>query len=318
MPNDGGSELITTFHFLVAMRWIYFSAIFGLFGSSLFWFYIKHEWSPDRLGGLPKTFRETVLLSRIAAPIAAICGLAWLGGILANMTGGFGSLIDPETLRLFLFETGFGPVAILRVSLLCAAVVIAFLPWNNRVRQSALLTVSALLLVSQAWLGHAAEGGAGRYGAAMIIVYSVHVLAAGAWVGGLPPLLFSLVEQRRSQQALRWTINILSRYSLMAMVAVTLIVISGITNAGFRVAGSFSKLFETNYGDVLFIKFGFVTVMLSLAFFNRFVLMAKLNDASLDGVGQITTLIGSIALELVLGITVLAAAAVLGITPPPQ
>jgi len=30
----------------------------------------------------------------------------------------------------------------------------------------------------------------------MVTVYSIHVIAAAAWVGGLPPLLFALVEQR--------------------------------------------------------------------------------------------------------------------------
>jgi putative copper resistance protein D len=129
-------------------------------------------------------------------------------------------------------------VSIIRLALLAAGVVIAALPWANRAWYSALLHTGALLLISQAWLGHAAEGGAGLYGAVMITVYGVHMLAAGAWVGGLPPLLFALVEQRRfgPHEAREWSVDILSRYSLMAMVAVTLIVLSGIANAGFRVA----------------------------------------------------------------------------------
>ena len=77
------------------------------------------------------------------------------------------------------------------------------------------------------------------------------------------------------------------RYSLMAMVAVTLIVASGIANAGFRVAGSFDKLFDTSYGDALFTKIGIVAVMLALACFNRFIAMPRLRAASLKGMGQI-------------------------------
>jgi putative copper resistance protein D len=154
----------------------------------------------------------------------------------------------------------------------------------------------------------------------MIIVYSIHVLAAGAWVGGLPPLLFALVEQRHfgPNEAREWSVDILLRYSLMGMVAVTLIVASGIANAGFRVAGSFDKLFDTNYGNVLFTKIGVVAVMLVLASFNRFIAMPRLRVASLKGMGQINRVRCSVGFEVVLGLAVLGVAAVLGITPPPQ
>jgi len=311
---------MTIFQALVISRWIHFASVFVLFGSSFFWFYMGSERSFAGAGGLPRTLRATSTLLRIAAPVAAISGVAWLAGILANMIGGLDGVVDPENLRLFFFETQFGVVAILRLLLFATVVAIAILPWHNRAWLSALLHAGALLLVSQAWLGHAAEGGASLYGTAMIIAYSVHMLAAGAWVGGLPPLLFALVEQRHfsPDESRAWTLDILSRYSLMAMVAVTLIVVSGITNAAFRVAGSFDKLFWTAYGDVLFAKVIAVALMLALAYFNRFIAMPRLRAASLKGDSQITRLRASVAIELVLGIAVLGVAAILGITPPPQ
>jgi putative copper resistance protein D len=194
------------------------------------------------------------------------------------------------------------------------------LPWQNRAWFSALCQISALLLISQAWLGHAAEGGTGLYAAAMIITYGGHCLATAAWLGGLPPLFFALNEQRhfKPQDARDWSLDILSRYSLMGMIAVTLIVISGSINAGFRVVGSFNKLFYTDYGDVLFTKIGLVTLMLALAFFNRFIAMPRLRATALKGMAQIISLRMSVALEMGLGLLVLGAAAVLGITPPPQ
>jgi copper resistance protein D len=68
----------------------------------------------------------------------------------------------------------------------------------------------------------------------VITIYAIHVLAAAAWVGGLPPLLFALSEQRRSgpREARDCTLDICSGFSLMAMMAVTLLVLSGIANAG--------------------------------------------------------------------------------------
>lgn len=320
MSHEDAGGIITIFQFLALSRWIHFACVFILFGSSYFWFYMGHERLGSGPGGLPRTLRAATFLLRIAAPLAALSGVAWLAGILANMTGGFGSLADVENWRLFFLETQFGPVSVLRLILLAAAVIIVLLPWNNRAWFSALLHIGALLLISQAWLGHAAEGGAGLYGAAMIIAYAVHTLAAGAWVGGLPPLLFACIEQRffSPEEGRKWTIDLLLRYSSMAMVAVALIVLSGVANAGFRVAGSFDKLFDTEYGDVLFAKVGVVTVMLALAYFNRFIALPKLRAASLKGMGQIVKLRTSVALELALGIIVLGVAAVLGITPPPQ
>ena len=312
--------MLTVFYPLAVVRWIHFTSMFVLFGSSFFWFYMGAERFSAGPGGLPRALRATTILLRVAAPLAAISGIAWLAFILINSTDDIGSVVNPEDLRLYFFETPFGTVSMVRITMLLAAVVVAFLPWTNRSWFSALLHIAAVLLISQAWLGHAAEGGTGLYGDIMVTVYSIHVIAAAAWVGGLPPLLFALVEQRLfgPHEAREWSLDILLRYSLMAMVAVTLIVASGIANAGFRVAGSFDKLFDTSYGDALFTKIAIVAVMLTLACFNRFIAMPRLRAASLKGMGQITRLRYSVALELVLGVAVLGAAAVLGITPPPQ
>jgi copper resistance protein D len=197
--------------------------------------------------------------------------------------------------------------------------VIAFLPWSGRWRFAALVPVSALLLITQAWFGHSAEG-TGLYRAVMITVYAVHALATAAWVGGLPVLLFALVEQRRfgPSEARDCTLGVCSRFSSMAMIAVTLVVASGIANAGFRVAGSFGKLFDSGYGDVLLKKLAVVAAMLAVAYFNRFIATPRLRAASSKGMRQITWLRYSVTFDVVLGALVLGASAILGITMPPQ
>ncbi len=304
---------------IVIARWIQFASVFVLFGSSFFWFYEGAERSLAGPGGLPRAVRATTILLRVAAPIAAISGVAWLGCILIDMARDFHSIIDPEDLCLFFFETPFGTVSFLRLALLSIGVVIAFLPWHGRWRFAALVPVSALLLITQAWFGHSAEG-TGLYRAIMITVYAVHALATAAWVGGLPTLLFALVEQRRFSpaEARDSTLDVCSRFSLMATIAVTLVVASGIANAGFRVAGSFGKLFDSGYGDVLLKKLAVVAAMLAVAYFNRYIAMPKLRAASSKGMRQITWLRYSVAFDVVLGALVLGASAILGITMPPM
>lgn len=303
------------FELLVVTRWIYFGSVFALFGAPLFWFYESHDDGPADGRVLPATLAATLSLLRIAAPLAVVSGIAWLLEILANMAG----VIDADSLHLFFFATQFGPVALLRLALFVATIVAGILPLWHRRWFLVLVVIGAALLVSQAWLGHAAEGGASAYGIMMIVVYAIHLLAAAAWVGGLPVLVFALREIGRGPQeeAAPRTLAILSRYSLMAVVAVALIVASGIANTAFRVAGSFGKLFWTEYGIVLGAKLAAVALMLALAYFNRFIAMPRLRTAAKGGT-QIAKMRASIGLELMLGIVVLGIAAVLGITPPPQ
>jgi putative copper resistance protein D len=305
---------------LVMARWIHFASVFVLFGSSFFWFHEKAERSSAGPDGLPRTVRATTILLRIAAPLAAVSGVAWLALILINMTHDVGSVLDPEDLRLFFFETPFGAVSLLRLALLMIGVVIAFLPWSGRRGFAALVPVSALLLFTQAWFGHSSEG-KGLYRATMITVYGVHTIAAAAWAGGLPALLFAIIEQRHigpSEQARERTLDICSRFSLMAMTAVTLAILSGVANAYFRLAGSFGKLFDSDYGDVLLKKIAIVAAMLAVAYLNRFVLMPRLRAAPVKTMTQIIKLRYSLVLDIVLGTLVLGASAILGITMPPQ
>lgn len=304
---------------LVIARWIHFACVFLLFGASFFWLYERAERSSPGPGGLPRTLRATTLLLRIAAPLAAISGVTWLALVLVNMTHYFGSVVDPEDLELYFFETPFGTVSILRLSLFAIAVVIAFAPLRGRWRFALLVPVSALLLITQAWFGHSNEG-TGLYRITMITAYGIHTLAAAAWAGGLPPLLFAMIEQRRfgAYEPRENALEICGRFSLMAMVAVTLVVLSGIANAGFRVEGSFLKLFDSDYGDLLLKKIAVVAAMLALAYLNRFLLVPRLRAAGAKDLRQINWLKYSLMFDIGLGALVLYASAILGITMPPQ
>ena len=70
--------MLMVFYPLAVVRWIHFTSMFVLFGSSFFWFYMGAERFSAGPGGLPRALRATIILLRVAAPLAAISGIAWL------------------------------------------------------------------------------------------------------------------------------------------------------------------------------------------------------------------------------------------------
>ena len=104
------------FALLVASRWIHFVSISIVFGSSFFWFYIGGRRASTSLRGLPVTTAGTMRLLRVGALLAAVSGVAWLAATIANVTDDPASVLDRETLRVFFFETPFGPPSLARLA----------------------------------------------------------------------------------------------------------------------------------------------------------------------------------------------------------
>ncbi len=300
---------MTLFAILIGARWIHFAALLVLFGSPLSFLVVRgtDEAGAARIGNALHK------LLPIVATLAAISGLVWIAALIANMTGDFAEAATRETLQAFFFETQFGPIVIVRIVLLAAAMAVLALPRD--IRFGTWLFVSAGLLVNQAWLGHAANGGASLFGAWMIGAYAIHVLAGAAWVGGLPVLLFALFASRGTVRP-NDNAAILSCYSNLATGAVTLILLSGIANALFRVHGHLGQLYATGYGDILATKLVLVALMLGLAFYNRFIALPTLGATASEPASYGLRL--SICVELILGALVIGAAALLGVTPPPD
>ncbi len=294
---------MTLFAILIGARWIHFAALFVLFGSSIFWLSLGRGASTE----LPRAFHASNALLRIAAFLAFASGVVWIGAIIVNVAGTLSDATDPDTLYAFFFETPFGPAVIVRLILL----ILIIAPWPKRLRVTFWALLSGGLLIDQAWLGHAAAGGA-----PMLATYAAHVLAAGIWVGGLPALLFSLVLRDKPPVKSTNEAAIMARYSTLATGAVVLILASGIVNVLYRCNGSIAQLPETNYGQILLFKLICVALMLALGAYNRFVALPKLRGTRRDGLSRGLSI--SIGTEIVLGLFVLAAAAALGVTSPPS
>src|SRR5258708_5654729 len=126
------------------------------------------------------------------------------------------------------------------------------------------------LLASLAGIGHS-QIEEGVAGVIHVTSDAAHLLAAGAWLGGLLPLGFILVHYGREIETARATDldEILLRFSGMGYVAVATLIGSGLLNGWFLI-GNVAGLFATPYGQLLIVKRVLFAGMLALAVSNRF------------------------------------------------
>lgn len=298
---------------LVAARWMHFASMMVLFGGALF---------PLALTSAPEapTLFTRVTLQRLlrgAALMGVLSGLAWMAASFVAIAGDAASLFDRDSLAAFFFATSFGAVELARLVLLALLVIFVFIPIRGRVTALALVAISGALLVSQGWIGHAAVAQPGLDALSKQVSYTVHVLAAGAWIGGLPPLGVALGGLRRADQR-HAALRLLADFSRAGTVAVTAIVLSGAANTYFRFQGAPASSLRGAYALVLAIKLTLVSLLLGLAAYNRFAAMPRLQGGGVRSDVAMARLRLSILGEQGVALLVLAAAAWLGVTPPPR
>ena len=106
----------------------------------------------------------------------------------------------------------------------------------------------------------------------------------------------------------------------MGVVAVAVLMLTGLGNAGFLIRDTHALLI-TDYGHVLLLKVGLFALMLAFAARNRFGLMPRLASPGVVPMSiaepTVSALRRSVLCEQILGVSVLAAANVLGALPPP-
>ena len=130
----------------------------------------------------------------------------------------------------------------------------------------------------------------------------IHLLGMTFWLGGLVHLFTGIrqVQGLEGQPRTRLTSLLASRFSINAIVFVSLIGITGFYSAYLRV-GSWPALLNSLYGHVLLVKQAFVAGLLIIAALNLFVITPRLNRERLGGFAD-TTLVSRFGKILVLDI----------------
>ncbi|CEG06635.1 Copper resistance protein D [Afipia felis] len=303
---------------LIIARFLHYLATTTLAGLSLFPLYAYAGAEPEVLG----RWRQRWLLWTAVA--ALFSGLCWFVFAAANMSGSIVDLADAETVWAVIHDTGFGAVWTLRMLLAALTVGVAVRGLRSKMavhHQNWMMPLlAAVLLASLAGTGHTQieEGWAGVM---HIVADAAHLLAAGAWLGGLIPL--ALILHRYLGMGLsggpKDIDRILIRFSGMGYLAVAALIGSGLVNGWFLI-GSLSGLLNTPYGQILLGKLALFGGMLALAVANRFWLvpsMGRVRTDAVEGLTRSSTRLRNHVLgEQVLGWMVLLAVSILGTMQP--
>lgn len=302
---------------LVLARFLHYVATTTLAGGAVFYLYAGPAVHSDAL----KNGKLGLLLP--AAVLALISGGLWFLFSAASMSGELSDMTDPDVLVAVLRATSFGTVWAWRMLL---ALIVVFAIAGGPVRfwwlgQNIVVSIlAAALLGTLAGVGHT-QVEEGWQGAVHALSDAAHLLAAGAWFGGLVPLGFILVHYGKDRNGAEYVDRVLMRFSGMGYVAVTTLIGTGLVNGWFLV-GSVSNLFGQRYGQMLLLKLLLFAGMLALAVSNRFWLVPALSSAKSTGMLDDDAALlrrrlrGHVLAEQLLGLAVLAVVSLLGTMQP--
>jgi putative copper resistance protein D len=302
----------------IAVRWAHLGAVTLVVGA----------FAMLLLAGRSRGATGRVWESRVLAWSQALLGVA-LGSGLAALAwqaavaeGRWRAALDPGALVRLVLETQGGHVWLARQALLLVlAAFVAMRPdgarpvdWLATRGEAALLALAALGLAAAG--GHAAA--AETQVAAAVAVDALHLLAAGAWIGGLVPLAVLLRSAAREDgaDARPYAVVAAWRFSRMALAAFVVLGLSGIWNA-IATVGSVAGLVGTPYGRLLLAKLALLIPVVAVAASNRRRLLPDLSgDGDTIGRPAMRRLAASVATESALALALLGVVAALGVTPP--
>ena len=249
--------------------------------------------------------------------VALFSAVLWFWLEVVNMGGlSFVNVFSATAWQKVLLQTEFGHVWALRLGLTAIAFVFAVsrLARNETRRPPVILVVwlvSVVLLVSLAWISHAAAARVqplGKWADAL------HLCAAGGWIGGLVPLTIFLARARLSFSLRGKILQVLDRYTVQSLCCVSALVVSGISNSWLLI-GSIHALFTTVYGWLLLFKLAVFAILLGFGARNLLTIKTERLRARINS-DLLPQLHRNVICEACLGAAVVAIVACLGVTPP--
>lgn len=289
-------------------EWASAAARFGLYAALVFLFgtlAFRTFFARDRLGTLVAgRLRLLVLPAAILVVLTVAVSLPLLA---ATIEGDWNSALDGTTLTALLVIPNIGLVWLMRINL--AGLLLIWL-FFRPARPAGPLVVATLLIASLALTGHAVMQ-EGLTGWLHVANHAVHVLAAGLWLGSLPPLLVTLGALK--DKALRTeAMNALKHFSRWGHFAVAGVLASGAVNV-WLILGQWPLDWSSLYQCLLAAKIALVGMMAATALVNRYVFTPRIGG---DEEAALRKIARGTLVEILLGAGILALVAVFGLLEP--
>jgi copper resistance protein D len=286
---------------LALCRFAHFLAAMLAFGMSAYlWAY-----APERLRlALSPIVRR---LAFVASLVALISAIAWLALESVSMADDGSAAIDPDAIGAVLSDTAFGHAW--AAHLVLAAALVAVVAFGPRDRWAATAVASAALLASLGLVGHAAMQ-SGAEGVLHRANHAVHLVAAGAWIGGLVPFVMCLRAFERDDLR-KDVVRAMAGFSFWGQLIVAAIVLTGVVNIALTSPRPPIPP-TTPYRALLVAKLIVVAIMILLALYNRFVLAPLLKTSP----NALKTLRATSTAEVGLGCVVIALVSVFALLDP--
>lgn len=280
---------------LVIARGLFVGCALSGFGAALF---ATTLMAPLIEGPIERRVRSVM---RLSLATALPLGLAWLALEARSMAGARTLAETVAAIPEVLFHTSFGYVlASQGFAIAGALAAMAILRWPSLLA----LGLAGLAVLLEACHGH----GFAMADNALLLSQALHLLASGAWLGALIPLLIVVRDAPLSIAELA-----ARRFATLGSISVAVLAGTALYQ-GFVLSGGLRGLTGTAYGGVLLTKAAIFALLLALAAVNRWRLTPALDGPDAETARR--GLISSIAAETALGLLVVLAASALSSLEP--
>jgi len=238
-------------------RWLNLLSEVSYFGGVV---YVLAVWMPAKSNESLKDETRRKIIFRVTSFLEASAYVALLATVVslmiqsvtaAGLTSMNEFLVSAGTILL---STRFGTVWALRVTAICAAIIISRSLVTRPSKDSwvVALAIGSLLLLTTSLTSHNAASTA--YVPVINLVFDwLHLTAVAVWVGGLLHFALALTCKNELNQERRLLLELIRRFSSLAVLSVGVIGLTGLYSLLLEV-GTISALFSTSYGILVLAK----------------------------------------------------------------
>ncbi len=291
---------------LVAARDLAVTGLLSAFGAIVFRVAVAPKAFPLMpADGVMSAKRQLAWLTQ-ASIIVALAGLGfWLVVQSAGMADADSVGAAFAAVPTVLAETSFGHVILLQVAATLLLGAATGLP-DTQIRQRACLVLIVIAVGLQSGHSHAFSM---QSGPSLLLACDVlHLAGAGAWLGGLVPLLLLVraAPPRAAATAARW-------FSPLGQASIAALVVSAAIQ-GWVLVASIPGLVGTAYGWLVVVKLVLFGVLFGFAWFNRYRFAPALLCDDPERARRI--LVRSITVQTGFAVAIIVAAVILSGLPP--